>query len=145
MSEIPLDPLDNLSLNKAAGSGIPEIKTILSGAHPSTCSCIDFIFTPTHRLRDSWISWWAHAVHEVTWFGTLGWFGPIARLVLCCCSPVASSLTCCQERKGLLFTLRAVLVILSVDFTPNTKTMKVSLLFVGMGHVSMIILNSEAA
>lgn len=45
MSENPLGKLDNLSLNKAAGSGIPEIKTILSGAHSSTCSCIDFILT----------------------------------------------------------------------------------------------------
>lgn len=46
MSENPLDKLDDLSLNKAAGSGIPEIKTILSGFHPSTCSCINFILTP---------------------------------------------------------------------------------------------------
>lgn len=46
MSENPLGKLDNLSLNKAAGSGIPEIKTILSGAHFATFPFIDFIFMP---------------------------------------------------------------------------------------------------
>ena len=58
---------------------------------------------------------------------------------------VASLLTTCQERKGLLFTLQVVSAILSVDSIANTKIMKVCLLFLDVHRISMTTLDSETA
>lgn len=145
MSKNPLGNLNHLSLDKAAGSGIPEIKTILSGAHSVDTLMHRLYFYAMHRLRNPRISRWAYFVYKVIWFGTFSWFGPMPRLAPFRCSRVISPLTCCQARRGLLSTLQVVLAILSVDFIASTKTTKVCLPFVDMGHVNMIILISETA
>jgi hypothetical protein len=100
MSKNLLGYLDHLSLDKAAGSGIPEIKTILSGAHSVDMLMHRLYFYAMHRLRNPWISWWAHSVHEVIWFGTLSRFGLIARLVLSRCPTCRFSIDLLTGKEG---------------------------------------------
>lgn len=139
MSKNPLDNLNHLSLDKAAGSGIPEIKTILSGARSVEYLCTGSIFTPRTGFvihgylggRTLFTKSFGLALSVGSGL-SLGLFCPIVL-------PVASLLTCCQARKDPLSILLAALAILSVDFIANTKIMKVCLLSVDMVYVSMII------